>query len=741
MKRAHSTVAELSDLEDHDYDEPDSSEDSSTRVDIQPLPKRKAAKRESTCIEHVSSDVIVAAGHVIELLNSPADAATGFHMLAAWAEDATAAAILCRLPVLGQLHMLSQHDDDRGEKACQVLACIASRHSSLAATLLQTLGPADFFGALRGLPTSDKVRILAEHLPTDLLVSTLVAPSPSEAMLTMVNSMLIGMIEQTETAQSLATEVFTNIHRYLTVHNYSLLAVQSHLDSRQPSSARAVIALLSGLLALNQPALPGLADLIHPVSQLLFYPPDRQLYLRILLAAQAQVAAHHYTRAVMQQVVAVIESEAQGLDQDGCRTLAAQLLLRVLQSPHAVRFAVLELVNPPVLMLTMDQCLRCYCIARRNSSLIVSMLRITTVLLRSSSSLKFSLLPLVPVEELMGALHLPELVVDLSDCIQEYIKHAEDVAQRLCQQDQVRDWYHLFITNTVNSRLKDLAANVLRAGSETGREFKTFLAEPSTLQQLGVLLESPLQSWHSHVIWMLRFASSGSERRKAAVFEHACRSNLGWLTHHLQPESFPAMQHELSAFFKSLTSLAGPRKTAIFHHLNLTNVSRLLRSPDEAIQEHVAGLLRNLTHGDNIRKQATYQAMDLRDVLQLLTSPSVRVLQSVTGLLQNLCTRDEGRRDAIFGQLPLATVIDLLRNPDIRVHAPTAGLLMNLCRSSRQRKRSVLEALPLSLVTNFYENGPPPPALADQAAGLTQHMRMAFLSVSREQLHQLVRDT
>jgi hypothetical protein len=741
MKRAHSTTEELSDLEDHDFDNPDSSDDSA-RVEVQPLlPKSKVAKRESNYIEHVSHDVIAAAGHVIELLNSPGNAATGYHMLAAWAEDPTASAILCRLPVLGQLHSFAQHDDDRGEKARRVLACMASRHPSLAATLLQTLGPADFFATLRGIPTIDRVRILAEHLPAELIVSTLVARTPSEPMLTMVCSMLVGLDQAIDLMQPLASEVYNSIYTHMVSHKVSVVELQHHLVSQNLSSAHVAVVVLAGLLELDEPSLPDLQQLVLPLSQLLFYSPIRPLCLQVLLKLAASVPQRSYNRTAMLRVIGVIESNAHDSNDDEPQTIAAQILLHVLRNPSGVVYPMLELINGRVLMQVLAKQLRPYYDAFTAKPLLNLLLQITTLLLRSSSSLKYSLLRWIPVAGLASILRFPPASADVADCIHEYIHHADDVAQRLCQHDQVRAWFALFVDKfEEDMRLADLAATVLHAGADAGRELKSFLADPAALQKLGSLLKYPLQRWHSHVIWMLRFASSGSERRKNTVFQSACSGGtLAQLALELNPRSAPEVQRELSAFFKSLTSLAGPRKTAIFGSLNLTDVSRLLRSPDENIQEHVAGLLRNLTHGDNNRKQAAYQAMDLQDVLHLLTSTSVRVLQSVTGLLQNLCTRDEARRDAIFGQLPLATVIDLLRNPDLRVHAPTAGLLMNLCRSSLQRKRAVLEALPLCLVTNFYENGPPPPALADQAAGLTQHMRMAFLSVSREQLHQMVR--
>ena len=65
---------------------------------------------------------------------------------------------------------------------------------------------------------------------------------------------------------------------------------------------------------------------------------------------------------------------------------------------------------------------------------------------------------------------------------------------------------------------------------------------------------------------------------------------------------------------------------------------------------------------------------------------------------------------------------------------------MNLCRSSRQRKQAVLRALPLDLITVFYRKDPVPESLGDQAQGLFQHLRMAFLSVSRDALHARLRE-
>eukprot|EP00045_Choanoeca_perplexa_P011716 m.125194 g.125194 ORF g.125194 m.125194 type:complete len:737 (-) comp15736_c0_seq1:91-2301(-) len=733
MKRAYSTVEELSDLEERD--DHDISEDSAVVENHnQPLPKSKVPKREASCIEHVSYDVISAVQSVIELLNSPNDATTGLHMLRAWAKDATVSAILCRLPVLSRLHTMSKCNDDQGEKACEVLACIASQHRPLASTLLQTLGPADFFGILRGLPPAKRTLILAEHLPAGLIISTLLSPLASPPMMTMVVSMLIGLTDPACKYQSLRWDVFVAIREHLVRHNLSLAPLSRHLQAETLSNAHATVALLEGLLQLKQPMLPGYQHLFLPLSQVIFPWPAQSLCLEVLWKYSSS-APDHVCRQVLQRVAAVLEHGAtRRLTNDSCHVFAARILLAVLQKSSRLSFAVIEAINGPLLMLALEQAFH------SNGTLFPLMLNITTELMRFPGSLKFSLLPHVPVEEFLPALSDPWLTEPIITCVEEYLKHADDVAQRLCQPEQVRAWFSFFINHCQRSPdVANVAANVLRAGAESGRELKSFLAETQVLHELRRLLALPFQSWHGHVIWMLRFASSGSERRKNAVFQLAC-GGLTQLAAELNPTALPEVQCELSAFFKSLTSLAGPRKTAIFNSLDLAGVSKLLRSPDETIQEHVAGLLRNLTHGDNSRKQATYQAMDLNDVLQLLGSSSVRVLQSVTGLLQNLCTRDETRRDAIFGELPLATVIDLLRNPDIRVHAPTAGLLMNLCRSSRQRKRAVLEALPLSLVTAFYEHGVPPPALADQAAGLTQHMRMAFLSVSREQLHNLVRD-
>jgi hypothetical protein len=65
---------------------------------------------------------------------------------------------------------------------------------------------------------------------------------------------------------------------------------------------------------------------------------------------------------------------------------------------------------------------------------------------------------------------------------------------------------------------------------------------------------------------------------------------------------------------------------------------------------------------------------------------------------------------------------------------------MNLCRSSRPRKLAVLKALPLDLITVHFQNEQVPDALGDQATGLFQHLRMAFLLNSRDALHGVLRN-
>lgn len=65
---------------------------------------------------------------------------------------------------------------------------------------------------------------------------------------------------------------------------------------------------------------------------------------------------------------------------------------------------------------------------------------------------------------------------------------------------------------------------------------------------------------------------------------------------------------------------------------------------------------------------------------------------------------------------------------------------MNLCRQSRPRKLAVLKSLPLDLITVHFQTEQVPDALGDQATGLFQHLRMAFLLHSRDSLHQMLRN-
>lgn len=74
------------------------------------------------------------------------------------------------------------------------------------------------------------------------------------------------------------------------------------------------------------------------------------------------------------------------------------------------------------------------------------------------------------------------------------------------------------------------------------------------------------------------------------------------------------------------------------------------------------------------------------------------------------------------------------------MQGPTAGLLMNLCRASRNRKQAVMQALPLDLITGFFRHEKVPDALSEQAGGLFQHLRMAFLSYTRDALHDKLRE-
>eukprot|EP00730_Choanoeca_flexa_P019145 TRINITY_DN9342_c0_g1_i1.p1 TRINITY_DN9342_c0_g1~~TRINITY_DN9342_c0_g1_i1.p1 ORF type:complete len:745 (+),score=109.20 TRINITY_DN9342_c0_g1_i1:53-2287(+) len=739
MKRGRTSVEELSDYEEgaDQLDQGDESDDIESTTQSQPAVLSKRPKRDSTCLSHASDDVLTAVESVISLLSSPTDAITGLHMLIGWCKDATTAAVLCRLPALNQLHSLVKSNDQGSQEAQSVFAKIIQNHSDLGRVLFQTLGPKDFHFVLRSLPVVNQVQALAEHVPADLIVATLRDQASSPSIREMVVQLLLGLNDKL--IQNTAMNVFASVRRSLVEQHVSLAALKHCLNLTDLDLAQATIRLVFGLLLLGEDALPGYSDLIDPISRLLFHPALQLMCLHVLMDAFSDSNPTCFGRTVVARVVGVFEQDLNNMQTDEMRCLAARILLQLFESHHSLPFTLLELVHPELLMRLLHQRTIYSCNANINSPLVSILLRITTLLLESTTSLKYQLLPLVPVTTLMTALRPAWYAHDAAACLTAYLAVADDVPQRLCKAEQVRRWFVMFLDCCQSSpNLAHLAAQVLRAGADGSKDIKPVLSEPASIERLCKLLSEPVADWQCHVIWMLRFASSGSERRKTAVFQYVA-PHLNMLQLSFLPHQPACIHRELAAFYKSLTSLAGPRKSRIFNSLRLDQVSHLLRSEDESVQEHVAGLLRNLTHGDNNRKQAVYVAMQLEDVVRLLSSTSVRVLQSVTGLLQNLCTRNEPRRQAIFEQLPLDQIINLLHNPDIRVHAPTAGLLMNLCRSSRERKHTVLQALPLSLVSAFYHHGTPPPALADQAAGLTQHMRMAFLSVSRDQLHQLVR--
>jgi hypothetical protein len=440
-------------------------------------------------------------------------------------------------------------------------------------------------------------------------------------------------------------------------------------------------------------------------------------------------------RSVVARMVAYLETTATATYMLQPETVSV-LLATVLSSSAVSPALVLESATPEA----MAQCLSLALGARCDRSLLVhSLCGLLSELLRLPHPAALDLAVTLPMADVFNALSgcTGRTQAALAHLLQRYLACVPMAGLLLCPQPACVAWFGLFLRPGSTPQLRELAAEVLHASADHHSGLKRILEDIHNVRQVSALLRQTQEPWHQMAVWMLRFAASGSEARKNQVFLEG-QIDVARLAGWLHSDSSHNMQKELAAFFKSLTSVDGERKTKIFEALPLAELSKLLRSRHACVQEHVAGLLRNLTHGDARRKEVVFQALDLEDVMRLLASPHPRVLQSTTGLLQNLCTRDEQRRELIFRQLPLDVLVRLLEDRDVRVHAPTAGLIMNLCRSSRVRKRTILAQLPMHLLTRFYENGPPPEAVADQASGLLQHMRMAFLSQSRDALHSMV---
>ncbi|EDQ92169.1 uncharacterized protein MONBRDRAFT_5915 [Monosiga brevicollis MX1] len=716
-------------------------------------PAAKRARIASPPVAAYPQSLVNTTLQLVCLLYDPDALALAEQLLLKWIPDVTTAGLLCRLPILHELHTCTQSPHaPSAQAAIHILSSVACSHKSLARTLLLTLGPNDFLQLLGNVPRDSLMTLLFDCLTESMLGEAIFKPStPNRAILTAFLSRLeVDILRHAHASTAIVRQLVHLLVTHMQKRGLTLTDLLPMLNTRDREHIKLTSYFLCALA--NEPSVQphSVASFAHKLVAS-FAQLERTALLaclqcldRVVLAQRPPRSAHVLDRADWHRLIFILESERLGCAYDDVFALTARIICEAADADIVEPSVLFDGINLDMFTSSLESRLRYYFSAQVPSKVVEYMLALVQLLIKSAGSGPANLIDALPLELLCEIILAPAGLASstharIVSCIHDCVIFKPDVVPRLCTESDCLVWFSRFVDDRSSPAERELLADVLRLHSEHARELKSILGKTAHIEALHALIWKPPANWQRHVIWMLRYASSGSERRKEQVFRLGAQT-IPALAQRLGQDLSPGIQKELAAFFKSLTSMAGARKDSIFGWLDLPAVSSLLSSPFESVQEHVAGLLRNLTHGDTHRKEAVFSAIDLDILMSLLFSPSVRVLQSVTGLLQNLCTRSEDRRTTVFAHLPLEQVVTLLRHPDVRVHAPAAGLLMNLCRQSHHRKQKILTRMPLSTLTSFYDHGPPDPALADQANGLLQHLRMAFLASSREALQQYLHD-